>query len=165
MDNEILDEFMAELTELLSTLERDLVSVDEGRDPSEVVAQTFRIFHTVKGTAGFLGFSHLRELAHAAEDVLDAVRDGSLAWSRPITDLLLEVLDALHDIVTAITASGTDGSEGYSSLIERLRAAEEGTAKKAEVAETAKPPQEPVGAPAPEAARVPPANPQAGRFP
>jgi len=121
--DEALDEFMAELAELLTTLERDLVSVDAGRNPAEVVAQTFRIFHTVKGTAGFLGFAHLREVSHAAEDLLDEIRDGNVPWNRIVTDVLLEVLDALRLMMDEAIRTGKDGDEAYAPLVERLRAA------------------------------------------
>jgi two-component system chemotaxis sensor kinase CheA len=118
---------MAELSELLGMLERDLVSVDGGRDPTEVVAQTFRVFHTVKGTASFLGFDKLRELSHAAEDLLDAIRDGTVSWSHSVTDILLEVQDAMRAIMDAIARTKSDGKDNHAPLITRFRAAETGT--------------------------------------
>jgi two-component system, chemotaxis family, sensor kinase CheA len=121
--DEMLDEFMAELAELLTLLERDLVSVDAGAEPAGVVAQTFRVFHTVKGTAGFLGFDHMRVVAHAAEDLLDAIRAGSVAWTRPVTDLLLGVLDALRLMSDEAIRTEKDGAEAYPDLVARLRAA------------------------------------------
>ena len=91
---EIVAEFLTEAGEVLARLERDLVAVDGGRDPAEVVANTFRAFHTLKGTSGFLGFGHIGGLAHAAEDLLSAIRDGAVPWTRDVTDLLLAALDA-----------------------------------------------------------------------
>jgi two-component system chemotaxis sensor kinase CheA len=142
--DEVLQEFMAELAELLSMLERDLVSVDAGRNPAEVVPQTFRVFHTVKGTAGFLGFDRLREVSHAAEDLLAGIRDGSIAWTRPVTDVLLQVLDALRVMMDEIARTEKDGTEAYAPLVGRLREA---------AGET---PPAPASAPSPPAAAPPP---------
>jgi len=147
--DEVLEEFMAELAELLNTLERDLVAVDGGRDPSEVVAQTFRVFHTVKGTAGFLGFDHLREVSHAAEDLLDVIRDGSLAWSAAVTDLLLKVLDALRGMMEEIARTERDGTEAYGELVARLR---ESAAVPAPAADVTPPGPLPAPAPVPSVA-------------
>ncbi|HVO20947.1 MAG TPA: chemotaxis protein CheA [Anaeromyxobacter sp.] len=163
MADEILEEFMAELGELLSTLERDLISVDGGRDPSEVVAQTFRVFHTVKGTAGFLGFDRLRELSHAAEDLLDSIRDGEVAWTRPVTDTLLQVLDALRVIMETISRTGGDGAEAYAGLVGRLREAAASMGQESPVVEP--PPSAPVPvAPAAAAAPPPPGPPPQAVF-
>ena len=122
MASEVFDEFLEELTTLVGQLERDLVSVDSGRDPSEVVPQTFRVFHTVKGTGGFLGLNHLTGLCHAAEDLLVSIRDGKVAWSREITDLLLHVLDAMRAMMDEFKATEKDGTNAYEPLISGLRA-------------------------------------------
>jgi len=121
--DEIIEEFLIEAGELLGLLERDLVSVDGGRDPMEVVAQTFRVFHTLKGTSAFLGFDHVRDLGHAAEDLLDAIRGGVVEWTPKTTDLLLESLDAFRAMVEEAGRTGSDGTERHEGLIVRLRAA------------------------------------------
>ena len=137
MADEMFDEFMVELAELLATLERDLVSVDGGREPSEVVGQTFRIFHTVKGSAGFLGFANLGGVAHAAEDLLAGVRGGTVTWTRQVTDLLLEAFDALRRMLDEAIKTQRDGDEAYTDLSLRLRAAAVVEAKAATAPEAA----------------------------
>ena len=119
---EIIAEFIAEAGEVLVRLERDLVAVDGGRDPGEVVANTFRAFHTLKGTSGFLGFGSIGGLAHAAEDLLSSIRDGAIAWTREITDALLAALDAQRAMVEQAERSGTDATTDQTALVQRLRA-------------------------------------------
>jgi len=120
--DEVLAEFLAEAAEILDVLERDLVAVDGGNlDPSDVVPGTFRAFHTLKGTSGFLGFERLGGVAHAGEDLLDAIRDGRVPWTRTVTDVLLEVLDALRAIVEVAARTDKDGEDGYPELVERLK--------------------------------------------
>ncbi len=123
MADEITEEFLQEATDLLTQLERDLVSVDGGRNPMEVVAQTFRVFHTLKGTSAFLGFDTIRDLGHAAEDLLDAIRGGVVEWTRRTTDLLLESLDAFRALVEEAGQVGPGGPLRFEALAMKLRAA------------------------------------------
>lgn len=125
---EIVAEFIAEAGEVLVRLERDLVAVDGGRDPGEVVANTFRAFHTLKGTSGFLGFARIGGLAHAAEDLLSGIRDGAVTWTRDITDALLAALDAQRAMVDEAAATGQDGTTDCGELIAKLRLLAEGGA-------------------------------------
>ena len=128
--DEVVVEFLTESAELLDLLERNLIDVDTspGADQGKVVAETFRVFHTFKGTSAFLGFERVKTLAHAAEDLLAAIREGSVRWTDDVTDLLLAVLDGLRTMVAEAHRSGTDGQESYPALVQRLRAATEVTA-------------------------------------
>jgi len=123
VQDEILTEFLNEATEFLDGLERDLLGVESGKDPASVVAETFRAFHTMKGTAGFLGFDDLRMLAHAGEDLLAAIRDGETTWTKEVTDVLLQVLDGLR-MAVAVAAGEHQGldAKAHAELIARLRA-------------------------------------------
>ena len=123
MADEVVTEFLAEAAEILDSLERDLVAVDGGElDPSDVIAGTFRAFHTLKGTSGFLGFDRLGGVAHAGEDLLCAIREGGVHWTRAVTDILLEVLDALRAILDVAARTEKDGDDAYPELVARLRA-------------------------------------------
>ena len=167
MASEVFDEFLEELTTLVGQLERDLVSVDGGRDPAEVVPQTFRVFHTVKGTGGFLGLNNLTSLCHAAEELLVSIREGKVAWSREITDLLLHVLDAMRAMMDEFKATENDGTNAYEALIVGLRAVAtpvNAPALAASPALVAPPPAPPPAlAPAEATAAPPPAERPAGQ--
>jgi len=164
--DEVISEFLAEASEILDVLERDLVAVDTGElDPPDVVAGTFRAFHTLKGTSGFLGFEHLGGVAHAGEDLLCAIREGSVQWTRPVTDVLLQVLDALRAIMAEAARTEKDGDNGYPALVAALRslaspaaaAAAEPAGKPASAAPPAPPPEAPPAPPpAPPLAEEPP---------
>ena len=146
--DEILNEFLAEANEFLDRLERDLVDVEGGKDPAGVVAETFRAFHTLKGTAGFLGFEELRELAHAGEDLLAAIRDAKVTWTKSVTDVLLQVLDGLR-VAVAVAAGMHAGIDPkvHAELVGRLRAMT-AAPKAAEPLAAPAPPPPPPGAPA-----------------
>ena len=73
---ELIDDFLAETCELLDTLDGELAARRaEPQDRARLDA-IFRCFHTVKASCGLFGLSRVEELAHAAEDVLAAVRSG-----------------------------------------------------------------------------------------
>ncbi len=48
----------------------------------ELLNQMFRAIHTLKGSAGFIGFDELQKLAHDLESALQEVRDGAAARRR-----------------------------------------------------------------------------------
>src|SRR5437764_4179347 len=87
--DEIVAEFLVESYESLDRLDRDLLALERDPHSREVLASTFRTMHTIKGTCGFLGFAKLERIAHAAENLLAGLRDGSLS----ITPQTAGVLD------------------------------------------------------------------------
>jgi two-component system chemotaxis sensor kinase CheA len=121
--DEIIGEFLVESREHLDRLDSDLVSLEQGGDP-ELIAAVFRSVHTIKGTAGFLGFARLEALAHAGEDLLGALRDARIAITPEVITPLLEMLDALRALLGTIEASGADDAEvgDLAALAAQLRA-------------------------------------------
>ncbi len=83
--DEVIGEFLIESHESLDRLDRDLVALEEDPRSAETIASIFRTVHTIKGTCGFLGFEKLERLAHAAENLLGKLRDGSSWMSRSRT--------------------------------------------------------------------------------
>ena len=86
-DAELLAEFLAEGRENLARLEHELLSF-EGQCTPEMLAATFRTAHTIKGNAGFFGFTKLQAVMHSAESLLSRIRDGELVLTSPIVSLL-----------------------------------------------------------------------------
>lgn len=74
------------------------------RDPSSTtpVAELFRAFHSIKGSSAALSFDAVSELSHASEQLLGAVRHGSLAPSRDALDALFHAVDGLAEAVEAV---------------------------------------------------------------
>ncbi|PIZ31071.1 MAG: chemotaxis protein CheA, partial [Alphaproteobacteria bacterium CG_4_10_14_0_8_um_filter_53_9] len=96
---EILEEFFTEAEENLDQLEGDLIQLEslaeEGDTDAETVARLFRVLHTLKGGAGFLGLENMAKLAHAGENLLDEVRNNKVPVTKPVMDALLQTNDAL----------------------------------------------------------------------
>ena len=103
--NEILEEFFTEADENLDTLEQDLIKLEALADGAssgtdqETVDRIFRMLHTLKGGAGFLGLEKIAKLAHSGENLLDEVRQGRVRVTKPVMDALLQTTDMLKHLV------------------------------------------------------------------
>lgn len=123
-NSEILREFLLETQENLALLDSDLVTLEQHPTDKNTLAQVFRTFHSVKGTAGFMGLVKLQAVAHSAESLLSKLRAGELRFDPTIATALLRVVDAIREMLVSIEASSGEGSGDYSALItdvDRLR--------------------------------------------
>jgi len=75
--------------------------------------------HTLKGGAGFLHLANLVRLSHAAESLLDQVREGDRVIDRPLVDLLFAAADALRSLLVRLEKEGCEGELG-SDVVGRL---------------------------------------------
>lgn len=107
--DELTQEFLAESMEGLDRMERCLTELEVRPGDGELVAEIFRAVHTIKGTTGFLGFVRLERLAHAGENLLGALRDGTLGVSEELISGLLQLMDGLRRILRLIEGTGGEG--------------------------------------------------------
>jgi two-component system chemotaxis sensor kinase CheA len=103
-DQELLDGFLAETTELLEKLDDDLITLEKSSDDTELMNRIFRSIHTIKGASSFLGFDLLVKVAHKTEDVLNRLRKGELVVTPDIMDVILEATDLVKLLVSDIKA-------------------------------------------------------------
>jgi two-component system, chemotaxis family, sensor kinase CheA len=103
-DQELLEGFLAETTELLEKLDDDLVALEKSSDDADLLNRIFRSIHTVKGASSFLGFDLLVKVTHKTEDVLNRLRKGELHVTPEIMDVILEATDLVKLLVSDIKA-------------------------------------------------------------
>ena len=103
-DQELLEGFLAETTELLEKLDDDLISLEKSPDDAELMNRIFRSIHTVKGASSFLGFDLLVKVTHKTEDVLNRLRKAELTLNPQIMDVILEAVDLVKTLVADIKA-------------------------------------------------------------
>jgi len=116
----IVKEFLVESHEGLDRLDRDLVALEQQPRDQELLASIFRCIHTVKGTCGFLGFDKLESVSHVGENLLSLLRDGDLQLTPEITSALLQLVDAVRQILRSIETDQNEGEVEYAPLIELL---------------------------------------------
>jgi two-component system chemotaxis sensor kinase CheA len=106
--DDLLSEFLTETNESLAELDIALLRLERTPDDTQTLSHIFRLVHTIKGTCGFLGLPRLERLAHAAENVLGQVRDGTLAASPKVVSAVLAALDGIRRILAVLGSTGTE---------------------------------------------------------
>jgi two-component system chemotaxis sensor kinase CheA len=124
--DDIVREFLVESYENLDRLDQALVALETRPADSALLADIFRTIHTLKGTAGFLGFTKLEAISHVGESLLSALRDQVLTLTPGITSTLLRTVDAVRALLGSIEASGAEDDRDYSGLIADLKALTDG---------------------------------------
>lgn len=120
--DELLRDFIAETSEHLEGLDRNLVAIEQTPADERLIGDAFRSVHSIKGACGFLGLKRLEALLHAAENLLGAIRNGVPATPATI-GTLLGARDRAKAIIAALARDGhePDGADG--DIVARLELA------------------------------------------
>ena len=108
----LVGEFREEARDQLDRVEARLLDLErEGTLEDEARTGLLRTLHTLKGNAGMLGLSAIRDFVHALENVLKA---DAVEWSEPLVERLFEGEQALRAAVES--AGGDRQSEVFREL-------------------------------------------------
>ncbi|MEI6836170.1 MAG: chemotaxis protein CheA [Alcaligenaceae bacterium] len=125
-DDEIVLEFILEAREILDALDQDFVQLELKPDDSKLIGNIFRGMHTLKGSSGVFAYKRLEKLAHAAESLMSALRDGSLQFDSNQASSLLKAVDVIRDIVANIDAHRVEPAGDDEALVNSLLALAKG---------------------------------------
>lgn len=100
--NELLDESEPLLIEL------ETKSYESGEVDGEVINTIFRLYHSLKGGAGFLDLDTVGKVTHVAETLLDLFRKGKGSISSDHVDILNKTCDFLRKLLNNIESNFTD---------------------------------------------------------
>ncbi|WP_342346905.1 chemotaxis protein CheA [uncultured Nitrospira sp.] len=117
---EILNDFLAESSEMLEALDQHFVKLETEPSNTELLNEIFRCMHSMKGSAGFLGFTHLVEVAHQAESLLNKLRQGEMSVSPFIIDIILEAVDAVKMLQSDIRETGADSHVETFGIVNKM---------------------------------------------
>ncbi|KPL07753.1 hypothetical protein AMJ86_03050, partial [bacterium SM23_57] len=112
-EKEILQGFVVEGREMLDDAEPLLIELENTSDQSdevdpEVINTIFRLFHSLKGGAGFLDLDTVQKVTHHAETLLDMYRKGKANLSGTHIDLLNRTSDFIRLLLNNIEKNLTD---------------------------------------------------------
>ncbi|HMM89409.1 chemotaxis protein CheA [Bradyrhizobium sp.] len=118
------DQFVAEARELIRQATDNLIALERDGKSPERIDSVFRAFHTLKGSAGVVELPAMSIVLHAAEDLLDNVRHGTLAAGPEMVDAALACLDQVSRWVDNFEAAGSlpsQAGEDSRAMAQRLR--------------------------------------------
>lgn len=117
------DTFFSECFDLIDEAESLLLTIEKGEATADTLNAAFRSIHSIKGSAGSLGFDALAAFAHDFESALETLRDNNRQVLRSDADLLLSALDTLRVMLEAAKRKepGIDESR-LVALTQRLHA-------------------------------------------
>lgn len=125
MDAGLVSEFVMESREMLEAGESALLALETDPNDIENVNTVFRAFHTIKGTAAYLGLKRLTELAHHAESLLSRIRDREINCTGGYANLALRSLDVLKEMLDAVEGAKVETAMSlpadYGNLVEVLK--------------------------------------------
>jgi len=122
MDDETLQMYVEEAGEHLEDIESDLLTIEQdGADlDEELVNKVFRAAHSIKGGAGFLGLTAIKELSHKIENVLDMVRNRQMVPTPDAVNVILLAFDFLNQMLQNVSASNEMDISGHIEALEGL---------------------------------------------
>ncbi len=108
--------YFQECEDLLGSLEVQLMALQEGAEADDVIQETFRAIHSIKGGAGALQFKRIGAFAHNFEALFDKIRSGETALNPGLVTLSLNAFDMLADLIAA-EQSGSEIEPGIEDHI------------------------------------------------
>ncbi|MDR1038045.1 MAG: Hpt domain-containing protein [Deltaproteobacteria bacterium] len=115
-----LQEFVWDAREHLATAQNQLLELEQDPSSLERLNALMGTLHTIKGNCGFVNLRHLYDLLHAAESLLQTVRETGRDCPRPVVDSLFQVLDTAEAIMGRLDNDEDDEVDWMPSLMEAL---------------------------------------------
>lgn len=111
--------FLDELEEKIQILNDNFLLIEKEAGNPQLLQEVFRAAHTIKGSSAVMGYDRMSQLTHEMENLFDRLRQGTLAISEELVDLLFESLDVLKSLRDEITAQG--GRIDIEIIVNKLR--------------------------------------------
>jgi len=118
---DLLQDFLTEAEDLLSDVDNKLVDLERSPGDRGLLNDIFRGFHTIKGGAGFLNAAELVTLCHLTESLFDKLRNGELAVTSEIMDVILDATAGVRNMFNQLS-QGLMPSPADPNVIASLKA-------------------------------------------
>ncbi|HBG4934049.1 chemotaxis protein CheW [Clostridioides difficile] len=119
---QMLDMFIFETSLLLEQLDEIMIQIEKEKVfTHNNINETFRIMHTIKGSASMMGLDNISALAHSVEDLFYAIREGKIEVldNDLLFDLVFQSLDFIKRDIDELQSRGCISSD-YSNFIEGI---------------------------------------------
>ncbi len=120
---EYLQTFLDETEEQLDDLVETLLALERNAASASDLNEAFRLIHSIKGSAGMMGFGNITVLTHHLENRFDRFRSGVAKLDEPTMNLVLRCIDFLRQCNHRLRIGEQLGSA--TDLLEELKTLEE----------------------------------------
>ncbi|MBI5637548.1 MAG: chemotaxis protein CheA [Nitrospinae bacterium] len=117
----IFEGFLDESTEMVNKIEEYVMALEENPENMDIINSLFRVFHSLKGAAGFLGMNEINTLCHDAENLLDNARKGKMKVDREFSDIVMVTRDTLEKGLGAIDDTLREGKKNLPNFEGKVR--------------------------------------------
>ncbi|RLD83802.1 MAG: chemotaxis protein CheA [Bacteroidetes bacterium] len=91
--------FIEEATDLINNLEEAVLNLEKNSTNNELIAEVFRIMHSLKGGGGMFGFDDISNFTHNLETIYDEVRNGKLKVTDDLLSITFSSVDHLRSLL------------------------------------------------------------------
>ena len=119
-NEELLKDFFAEAEQQVETLESNILVIENDPSNHDAIDEIFRAAHTLKGGSATVEMTELATFCHDVEDLLDALRSGTVGVTEPIVDTLLTAIDTIKAMLDA-RSGGSVYQEDVSPIIAKIK--------------------------------------------
>jgi len=112
MDRDTVELGITENLEGLALGEELLLEWEKGLISSEGINEIFRVFHSLKGFAGFIGYEPLIKLSHEVESVLDRLRNDKFKVENKHVNIFLSSIDQCRELLYFLSTGSGKPDEG-----------------------------------------------------
>ena len=109
---EYLPRFLYETEEQLEELVETLLILESDFNNWEALNESFRLIHSIKGSAGIMGFDNITVLTHHLENRFEQFRSGQARLDESTMNLVLRCIDFLRECVNRLRGGQQLGSSG-----------------------------------------------------
>lgn len=120
IEDKYLELFIDEINEHIENLNKSLLELEQNYKNREIINEIFRVAHTLKSSAAFVGLSNLSQLAHKMEDLFQLIKDKKLNVDVNLINLLFLCLDSIKKVASNIQEKKDEDSVEIQNLIKKI---------------------------------------------
>ena len=120
MDN-FQQKFIEEATDLINNLEVAVLSLEKDISNKDLIAEVFRIMHSLKGGGGMFGFEEISNFTHNLETIYDEVRNGNLNITKELLEITFSSVDHLRNLLDPDALNDVQINNNHKILLNQVQ--------------------------------------------
>lgn len=118
--NQVWEAFFQEAAELCEDINYLILELEKNPENKELKHHLMRSIHTLKGSAAMVYAHKIETLVHLSEEVFEKYSKDNLPLTTDVFDVLLQVLDEVNYILTALKTFKQEDTQNYEEINKKL---------------------------------------------